>query len=48
MKIATFTTPSGFRQWGVIDDESQTILGSADLEEAYFSSYRKRLKSSSA
>ena len=37
MKIATFTTPSGFRQWGVIDDESQTILGSADLEEAYFS-----------
>ncbi|WP_298705513.1 fumarylacetoacetate hydrolase family protein [uncultured Veillonella sp.] len=36
MKIATFTAPSGFKQWGVIDDESQTILGSADLEEAYF------------
>lgn len=36
MKIATFTTPSGFKQWGIIDDESQTILGSADLEEAYF------------
>lgn len=36
MKIASFTAPSGFKQWGVIDDESQTILGSADLEEAYF------------
>lgn len=37
MKIATFTTANGFRQWGVIDDETQTILGAADLEEAYFS-----------
>lgn len=36
MKIATFTSPSGVRQWGVIDDENQTILGSADLEEAYY------------
>ncbi|WP_288759356.1 fumarylacetoacetate hydrolase family protein [uncultured Veillonella sp.] len=37
MKVATFTTANGFRQWGVIDDETQTILGAADLEEAYFS-----------
>lgn len=36
MKIASFIAPSGFKQWGVIDEESQTILGSADLEEAYF------------
>lgn len=37
MKIATFISPSGVRQWGVIDEEHQTILGSADLEDAYFS-----------
>ena len=36
MKIANFVTPTGFEQWGIIDDETNTILGSADLEEAYF------------
>lgn len=36
MKIANFITPTGFEQWGIIDDETNTILGSADLEEAYF------------
>lgn len=36
MKIAAFKTALGEIQWGVIDDENKTILGAADLEEAYF------------
>ena len=36
MKIAAFTTMTGIRTWGVIDDETNTILSAADLEEATF------------
>ena len=36
MKIAAFTTKDGLQSWGVINDENQTILCAADLEEMYF------------
>ena len=36
MKIASFTAPNGIQSWGVINDETQTILSAADLEEMYF------------
>ncbi len=36
MKIANFMTATGEIQWGIVDDVTQTIFGSADLEEAYF------------
>lgn len=35
MKIAAFSI-DGFDQWGIVNEEDQTILGAADLEEAYF------------
>lgn len=36
MKIAAFTTLTGIHTWGVIDDETNTILSAQDLEEATF------------
>lgn len=36
MKIAAFATKDGLQSWGVINDENQTILCAADLEEMYF------------
>lgn len=36
MKLVTFTTRDGMEQWGVFNEESQTVLGAADLEESYF------------
>lgn len=36
MKIAAFTAYNGVHSWGVIDDEANTILSAADLEEETF------------
>ncbi|MDY3982460.1 MAG: fumarylacetoacetate hydrolase family protein [Veillonellaceae bacterium] len=36
MKLASFTNKDGFTQWGIVNEEKQTILGAADLEEIYF------------
>lgn len=36
MKIAAFTTLTGIHTWGIVDEETNTILSAQDLEEATF------------